>query len=147
MQESIRLYFFRRLKHEIFFFMLVVAKWCMLNLPNFSKDNYLNLKSAPCAVQKGPTKGQLISKCPFGVIVRTKIPTKNFPRFLPQPLKRGQMKEIKELYYTNQGLFNIFGIIKFLIQPFFIGQGRNLGNNFVGISVQTMTPKGHFEIN
>ena len=28
-------------------------------------------------------KGQLISKCPFGVIVWTKIPTKNFPRFLP----------------------------------------------------------------
>ena len=29
------------------------------------------------------TKGQLISKCPFGVIVWTKIPTKKFPRFLP----------------------------------------------------------------
>ena len=28
-------------------------------------------------------KGQLISKCPFGVIVWTKIPTKNFPVFLP----------------------------------------------------------------
>jgi hypothetical protein len=28
-------------------------------------------------------KGQLISKCPFGVIVWTKIPTKFFPRFLP----------------------------------------------------------------
>ena len=28
-------------------------------------------------------KGQLISKCPFGVIVWTKIPTKKFPRFLP----------------------------------------------------------------
>ena len=29
------------------------------------------------------TKGQLISKCPFDVIVWTKIPTKKFPRFLP----------------------------------------------------------------
>ena len=29
------------------------------------------------------TKGQLISKCPFGVIVWTKIPTKFFPKFLP----------------------------------------------------------------
>ena len=29
------------------------------------------------------TKGQLISKCPFGVIVWTKIPTKKFPGFLP----------------------------------------------------------------
>ena len=28
-------------------------------------------------------KCQLISKCPFGVIVWTKIPTKKFPRFLP----------------------------------------------------------------
>ena len=28
-------------------------------------------------------KGQLISKCLFGVIVWTKIPTKKFPRFLP----------------------------------------------------------------
>ena len=34
------------------------------------------------------TKGQLISKCPFGVIVWTKIQTKNFLGFLPQPLQR-----------------------------------------------------------
>ena len=27
-------------------------------------------------------KGQLISKCPFGVLIRTKIPTKQFPGFL-----------------------------------------------------------------
>ena len=31
----------------------------------------------------GDAKGQLISKCPFGVIVWTKIPTKIFPGFLP----------------------------------------------------------------
>ena len=30
------------------------------------------------------TKGQLISKCPFGVIVWTKIPTKNFDKFCPR---------------------------------------------------------------
>ena len=29
------------------------------------------------------TKGQLISKCPFGVIVWTKIPRKNFRDFCP----------------------------------------------------------------
>ena len=29
------------------------------------------------------SKGQLISKCPFGVIVWTKIPTKKFDKFLP----------------------------------------------------------------
>ena len=37
--------------------------------------------------------GQLISKCPFGVIVWTKIPTKIFDKFLPQPLKSGQIKK------------------------------------------------------
>ena len=79
----------------------------------------------PCSIsiisrlQSICTKGQLISKCLFGVIVWTKKPTKFFPGFLPQPLKRGQIKKIKALYYTNQGLFNIIGIIKFLIQPLF----------------------------
>ena len=92
-------------------------------------------------------KGQLISKCLLGVIIWTKIPTKFFPGFLPQPLKRCQIKKIKALYYTNQGLFNIIGIIKFLIQPHFRGQGRNAGKNFIGILVQTMTPQRHFEIN
>ena len=29
-------------------------------------------------------KGQLISKCPFGVIVSTKIPTKKFDNFCPR---------------------------------------------------------------
>ena len=32
--------------------------------------------------EKAP-KGQLISKCPFGVIVWNKIPTKKFDQFLP----------------------------------------------------------------
>ena len=30
------------------------------------------------------TKGQLISKCPFGFIVSTKIPTKKFDKFCPR---------------------------------------------------------------
>ena len=29
------------------------------------------------------TKGQLISECPFGVIIWTKITTKKFDKFLP----------------------------------------------------------------
>ena len=50
-------------------------------------------------------KGQLISKCPFGVIVWTKIPTKKFPRFLPQPLRRGQIKNfIKPIMLNNPEL-------------------------------------------
>ena len=36
-------------------------------------------------------KGQLISKCPFEVIVSTKIPTKKFDNFCPGNLKRGQI--------------------------------------------------------
>ena len=36
-------------------------------------------------------KGQLISKCPLGVIVLTKIPTKKFDNFCPRNLKRGQI--------------------------------------------------------
>ena len=31
-----------------------------------------------------PTKGQLISKCPFGVIIWTRIPTKKFDKFCPR---------------------------------------------------------------
>ena len=38
------------------------------------------------------TKGQLISKCPFGVFKSPKKPTKLLSGFLPKPLKRGQMK-------------------------------------------------------
>ena len=37
------------------------------------------------------SKGQLISKCPIGVIVSTKIPTKKFDNFCPRNLKRGQI--------------------------------------------------------
>jgi dynein heavy chain 2 len=33
---------------------------------------------------KIPVKGQLISKCPFGVILWTKIPTKKFDNFCPR---------------------------------------------------------------
>ena len=61
------------------------------------------------------TKGQIISECPYKIIVYPKITTKKFPRFLPWPLRRGQIKKIKALYYTNEGLFNIIGLIKFLV--------------------------------
>ena len=47
------------------------------------------------------SKGQIISECPYEIIVYPKIATKKFPRFLPWPLRRGQIKKIKALYYTN----------------------------------------------
>ena len=56
-------------------------------------------------------KGQLISKCHFGVIVSTNLPMKKF---------------------ENSAL----PILR-----------QNLSNFFVGKLVETMTPKGHFEIN
>ena len=46
-------------------------------------------------------KGQIISECPYEIIVYPKIATKKFPRFLPWPLRRGQIKKIRALYYTN----------------------------------------------
>ena len=48
-----------------------------------------------------PPKGQIILECPYEIIVYPKIATKKFPRFLPWPLRRGQIKKIKALYYTN----------------------------------------------
>ena len=37
-------------------------------------------------------EGQMISECPYEIIVCPKIATKTFPRFLPWPLRRGQIK-------------------------------------------------------
>ena len=82
-------------------------------------------------------KGQLISKCPFGVIVWTKIATKKFDNFCPG----GQIKKIKALFYINYGVFNVIKCLFFIWPP-----GQTLSNFFVAILVQTMTPKGHFEI-
>ena len=58
-------------------------------------NTYIGLSSFTykCYIKdKDKDKGQLISKCPCGVIVWTKIPTKFFPGFLP--LKRGQTKKV-----------------------------------------------------
>ena len=38
---------------------------------------YTTIGIVSCTFDLGIVKGQLISKCPFGVIVWTKIPTKN----------------------------------------------------------------------
>ena len=47
-------------------------------------------------------KGQLISKKNFGVFKCPKKPMNFFPGFLPQPLKRGQIKKIRTLYTAKQ---------------------------------------------
>ena len=37
-----------------------------------------------CNVKQSMSKGQLNSKCPFGLIVSTKIPTEKFDKFCPR---------------------------------------------------------------
>ena len=59
-----------------------------------------NMKSNNSKI-KNVFKGQIISKCPYEKIVCPKLATKKFPRFLPWPLRRGQIKKIKALYSTN----------------------------------------------
>ena len=47
-------------------------------------------------------KGQIISECPYEIIVYPKIATKKIPRFLPWPLRRGQTKNfIKPIMLNN----------------------------------------------
>ena len=48
-------------------------------------------------VQKS-AKGQLISKCPFGVIVLTKKPTKKFDNFCPRKFEKRSNHKIKAPY-------------------------------------------------
>ena len=43
----------------------------------------ISIKSHHFSRKNSSFKGQLISKCPFGVIVWTKIPTKNLTNFCP----------------------------------------------------------------
>ena len=49
--------------------------------------------SASCWIAQSLVKGQIISECPYEKIVYPKIATKKFPRFLPWPLRRGQIKK------------------------------------------------------
>ena len=55
-------------------------------------------------------KGQLISKCPFGVIVLTKIPMKNLTNFCPR-IKSGEINKIKTLSYTYTALQNVLSVL------------------------------------
>ena len=59
-----------------------------------------------CKIQskfvRWPIKGQMISECPYEIIVCPKIATKKFPRFLPWPQRRGQIKNfIKPIMLNN----------------------------------------------
>ena len=49
---------------------------------NQNRNNKANANSVKVS-KTNFTKGQLISKCPFGFIISTKIPTEKFNRFCP----------------------------------------------------------------
>ena len=100
-------------------------------------------------------KGQLISKYPFGFIVWTKLPTKLFLNFCPDffYLPGGfleafwgflQASLFMILYTKSPGSPKSFHEAPRKLQK---NSGQKSRNNFVGIFVQTMKPKGHFEIN
>ena len=63
----------------------------VLNFLSILSDFSLTRETDIKITQSQKLKGQIISKCPFGVFVSTKKPTK---RFRPQPLKRGQIKKV-----------------------------------------------------
>ena len=67
-----------------------------------SKGFLITGKSLSEALIFASTKGQIISECPYEIIVYPKIATKKFPRFLPWPLRRGQIKNfIKPIMLNN----------------------------------------------
>ena len=70
---------------------------------------------------------------------------KKSTKFLPWPLKRGQIKK-GELYTPNwMILFWLSNAIS-LISPLFKCLCRNPGNKFVLFLKDLKTPKGHFEV-
>ena len=80
---------------------LIVPKLCFINamigdinslthlfvenasLQEFKDFDFANIGEKLKKLRKFDVKGQIISECPYEIIVWTKIPTKKFPRFLP----------------------------------------------------------------
>ena len=95
------------------------------------------------------TKGQLISKCPVGIIVWTKIPTKLFLDFCPE-FFCSFLRASWKLFGLSGDLVSLQEAPKsFQEAPRKVQKisGQKSRNNFVGIFVITIIPKGHFEIN
>ena len=90
-------------------------------------------------------KGQLISKCPFGFIVWTKIPTKLFLDFCPEFFCSFLGASWKLFGLPGDLVCNI--INKEALRKVQKVSGQKFRNNLVGNFVQTMKPKGHFDIN
>ena len=111
-----------------------------------NEDPFL-ISKIPCTfvtINKKQSKGQLISKCPFGIIVLTKIPTKLFLDFCP------------EMFCTFLGppgsFWGFLQVSLFMIlltkSPGSPQEGtKNYRNNFVGILEETIILCGHYKIN
>ena len=54
-----------------------------INVSQVSQVTMGAKKFSPITERMRPSKGQLILKCPYEMIVSPKIPTKLFPGFLP----------------------------------------------------------------
>ena len=64
--------------------------------------SFYYLNSITTYPRLGRIKGKIISECPYEKIVCPKIATKKFLRFLPWPLRRGQIKNfIKPIMLNN----------------------------------------------
>ena len=79
---------------------LVCKTWLEMIRNDFVFSGELSLNSI--TKMEASEINSIISKCPLGVIVWTKIPTEKLPRFLPKPLRRGQIKNfIKPIMLNN----------------------------------------------
>ena len=105
------------------------------------------------------TKGQLISKCPFGVKTSSKKPTELFLYFCPEicytflgaswklfELPGDLVSNIinKEAYRKPQKASRKPQEAPRKVQK---NSGQKSRNNFVGFFEEVLKPKGHFEIN
>ena len=81
-------------------------------------------------------KGQLISKCLFGVFVWTKKNNELFSMISALASKKWLNQK---LYYTN--------CVKFWFDLFLEARAEILKEKFVGFLVEMIAPKRHFEIN
>ena len=93
------------------------------------------------------SKGQLISKCPFGVTVGPKYQQKNWQISALAPKESSNQNNKGTLSHQIAHNCCMKVPLFFLIWPLFRCYGRNLSNFYLGILGKTMTPKGHFENN
>ena len=113
------------------------------NCPASSHKITYNLKVWLCY----PAKGQLISKCPFGVKISSKKTNKFFSRISAlASKKRSNQKNKGTLHHcTNWRISFWLSYTTFLIWPLFWGQGRNPGIFFVVFLEVVLTPEGHLK--